>query len=342
MKMMQFLYIVIFFPSTVFSQSILVSDRDFGFAWGYLLSQDYVLEVAASKYPDLSQDILLAVFNFNRTFGEAKENVEIHAHQIFGQSYQDNKRHYLEMVRQQIDEATITRQVAVQYIQEINERSNATIPSPILETLLTYEYYYNPANEIIEGYYEQYRTNDHYKAKGLDFSLAYPRSWASQEGKRPNVIQLFKSEISLEGCVSTILVQNLIDAFSYYITQGDQAYLSTREWNRELADEVFSQGQIVQRVQEMSFTNPKEISTRRVQLDRCPGVIVEFRAQQSQMEHTIDTYNMIVMVIYDRYLLTINFNIIDNPDDESDDFEGLIERNKPLFDVITNSLVVYK
>jgi len=48
---------------------------------------------------------------------------------------------------------------------------------------------------LINGNTSVYRSYDHSKAKGLDFSIKYLNTWIRAEGNRPNIVQKFTKEI---------------------------------------------------------------------------------------------------------------------------------------------------
>lgn len=46
----------------------------------------------------------------------------------------------------------------------------------------------------IDGQHITFNTEGHPKAKGVNLTLAYPKSWRADEGLRPNIVQKFVSE----------------------------------------------------------------------------------------------------------------------------------------------------
>ena len=48
--------------------------------------------------------------------------------------------------------------------------------------------------EFIDGKRTKFSTQGHAKAKGLEMTVAYPKSWAAKEGERPNIVQKFVSD----------------------------------------------------------------------------------------------------------------------------------------------------
>lgn len=52
----------------------------------------------------------------------------------------------------------------------------------------------DPAREFLDGSRTTFSTKGHAKAKGVNFTIAYPNSWAAAEGERPNLVQKFVSK----------------------------------------------------------------------------------------------------------------------------------------------------
>ena len=50
------------------------------------------------------------------------------------------------------------------------------------------------AKEFTDGNKTKFNTSGHAKAKGLKMTIAYPNSWAAEEGERPNIVQKFVSD----------------------------------------------------------------------------------------------------------------------------------------------------
>ena len=82
---------------------------------------------------------------------------------------------YVAAMKKQLDTTLksqrISQDIAVQFLDEVESRAKGKIPSPILETLLNYQFKERPANEFARGFKRIYRTKGHRKAKGLDLQI---------------------------------------------------------------------------------------------------------------------------------------------------------------------------
>ena len=136
----------------------------------------------------------LAHYKFNSSFGSAENNMKNALRDIAGERYNEVNtalESSVESTLSDLNADQISLQDAVTYLDEIEARAEGNIPSPILQTLLTYQFENKPVEEYIRGFKATYRTKKHPKSKGLDFQIEVPQSWSSSEGRRPNIIQLF-------------------------------------------------------------------------------------------------------------------------------------------------------
>lgn len=91
---------------------------------------------------------------------------------------------------------TETRAGALAIIEEVTTRAKDPrhVPSPIRELLLTAAYTEHPAQEMLDGHRTLYSTSGHPKAMGLDLTLTLPLSWTANEGRRPHIVQKWRSQ----------------------------------------------------------------------------------------------------------------------------------------------------
>jgi hypothetical protein len=50
------------------------------------------------------------------------------------------------------------------------------------------------ARTFLDGQRTTFSTKGHAKAKGANFTIAYPNNWTASEGERPNIVQKFVGE----------------------------------------------------------------------------------------------------------------------------------------------------
>ena len=192
------------------------------------------------------------------------------------------------------------------------------MPSPILETLLTYQFIDCPTEEFTLGYNRVFRTKNHPKAKDVDFQIRYPISWRPEEGERPNIIQKFTSENGrgLEGF--NLMVMD----FPIPLTEQD-------------LDDLFVESELKGIVPE----GGKFISAKPIVLDKHKGAMIVYDYTAQQLDITITTRNLWFIAIYERKMIQIFCSISALAGEESE-LRERFNRFEPLFKMIANSFII--
>lgn len=141
---------------------------DLSTALGFVFGQRLSLEFIKNKYPLLSSRSKIAYCKFNASFGSAEKNMKNALRHIAGDRYNEVVsliENSAAPTLSNLNSNQISFQDAVNYLDEIEARAEGNIPSPILETLLTYQFEDKPAEEYIRGFRTIYRTTGHPKAK---------------------------------------------------------------------------------------------------------------------------------------------------------------------------------
>lgn len=174
---------------------------------GYLMGQQYSLDFLKRKFPELKTKILIAELEFESKFGIAKKNLDSFSNVVFGDSmFKQLKNKIYQDVSKVLDTTNFTNQDALNYIDEVKSRANGNIVSPILETLLHFRYFNNPAGEFLNGYTNKFDVTGHAKAKGSAWTVRTPKSWISNEADMSTIIQKFTSDYGDGSQMITLLV----------------------------------------------------------------------------------------------------------------------------------------
>jgi hypothetical protein len=181
-------------------------------AHGFILGQQAALELIGQTFPDLAKEIRDAWFSFNSTdLRESAQGVREELSLLLGDEWPE----YEKQMTTQIDELSsgqdLTRQQAVDFLQEVHSRAKGEMPESILSALLSANprFAKNPELELSSGWKQTFRTKGHPKAKGVDFSISFPASWTKREGFRPNIIQFFQSGAGHGPVMSNLMVKDL-------------------------------------------------------------------------------------------------------------------------------------
>ena len=313
---------------------------DLGKTSGFIIGQRLSLNHIANEYPALSPRAIKAEREFNLTFGVAEKNIEKSLRNILKDGYPE----YIATIEEEIKSISkpqqINRDIAAQFLDEVELRAKGKIPSPMLETLLHYQFEERPAEELIRGFKTIYRTNGHPKAKGLDVQIEYPKSWSLREGKRPNIIQFFRSNNARGPAFASILIKDIVDEAQGKLTRRDIQILNTLEGSRELASEMFSEKNLREMAKDMGMLNVRNISTKRMVLDNWPGAMLEFTGDQRRLDITMTMYNRMYIVIYKNYMIFLQCQVAKLPDVSEKTLKTKTTRFVPLFDLMANSLVI--
>ena len=316
---------------------------DLSMALGFVIAQQFSLEIITDNYPSLSPQVEFANHKFNISFGAAETNMRRALRDISGDKYPEVISTVERSVQSEIlhnNSNQITREIAASYLDEIESRAEGNIVSPILETLLHYQFVDNPANEFIRGFRAVFRTTGHPKSKGLDVQIEVSQSWNSKEGRRPNVIQFFGSNNGRGPVYASIMVRDFIEEAGLDPTDEEINALMSREGIEELASEMFSDHNLEEMATGLGLNNIQNVETNRIVLDRWPGAVVSFIGDGQNLDIVLTVYNRMYMIMYRNYLILVQFQVAKLPDDTDDEMDKKIAEYLPLFRLIANSLVI--
>jgi len=297
--------------------------EDLGKTLGFIMGQRFSLNIIKTEFPNLALRAQVAESEFESSFSNAEENIKYALQEILKEEYPE----FLEALEKQINDLFPSLQfnqgVAPKFIAEVGLRARGEMPSPILETLLTYQFIDWPIEEFTLGYNRVFRTKDHPKGKGVDFQVRYPISWRPEEGERPNIIQKFTSENGrgLEGI--NLMVKDISPPSGVTITEQDIEDLFAEE---EFLKMVVPEG-------------GKFISTKPIVLDRHKGAMIIFDYSIQQIDLTINMRSLSFIIIYDEKMIWINCSVTALPGEESG-LQERFNRFEPLFKMIANSFII--
>jgi hypothetical protein len=239
---MKFIYFLIIFTLSVFAiplnKQIIMN---MSMTYGYYLGQRYTLDKIKEKYPQLSNDILIAKSKFNLSFDKSINNIDT----IMGKSPEWNniKKKIKERIHSKLNVSHLTYNESIDFINTVKKRAKGKIASPVLETLLMLnpEYEKNPQEEFYDGFKKKYISDDLVKSKGLNFSIEVPMSWASRKANRPNIVRKFISQNGYGSEMAMVLIYNFPEG--KYLTENEIKNSISREYKKKsdaIADIVAS------------------------------------------------------------------------------------------------------
>ena len=196
--------------------------------YAYCKGQELALKRIEEKYPDLRQSIFFIRSKFNSEFSTSLQTIT--------KILSKNKKVFKKL-NEKLDE--MLKKIILQpkknlinFIEEIGRRSTGNMESPMIETLLIYNPFYNkyPHREFNNDFKKTFISDGSNKAKGVSFEISVPQSWKSKEAYRPNIVRKFISRNGHGNVMATILVKNTeIDDNIVFNKSGINEYILTDE-----------------------------------------------------------------------------------------------------------------
>jgi hypothetical protein len=289
-------------------------------AYGFIRGQEYALDKIRSKYPALETEVKKSELAFSLSFGRAKDIITTKMKEMLGEEFQRFDRELIQQFGSYIISQDFTEEYSINFIKSVHERSKGGIHSPVLETLLTYQFLDFPAKEFTSGYTYAYSTRGHYKNKGVDINAKIPTSWEKAEGDRPNVIHKFVSENGKGKEVIMFMVKDLG-------LPADQK-LSVAEVN-----EFFTEGTL----KEVVPQGGEFISAKRIVIDNHTGGQIIFKLTAQRIDQTITTQAIHYITLYNNKLVFLQCMVAAKPGESLNDRFNLF---LPLFRQVANSIVL--
>ncbi|MBL7203189.1 MAG: tetratricopeptide repeat protein [Desulfobacteraceae bacterium] len=311
--------------------------------YGFLLGQKFTLTRIQREIPELSDQAARAQSKFNVLFASAGKNLEKTLAELFGDSWPELKGKIQRQIRDLLSKSNLTQKGAINFIELVNKRGNGQIETPFLQTLLMCDpqFQQNPVREVGTGFKQTFRTQEHPKAKGLDFQIEYPRSWSAREGRRPNVIQFFKSSYGKGFVSASIMTKDMLLEIGDELTSQELSHLNTLSGAKEIASQAFSDSNLKKMAHSMGMSNVRDIGTKKIVLDRWPGAMLDFVGEQQRLNFTVTMYNKIYLAIYKKYMLFLQCMVGKRPSDDEAAFKKRIAKYSSLFHWMANSLVIH-
>lgn len=176
-----------------------------------------------------------------------------------------------------------------------------------------------------------FSTRGHREARGIDFTIAYPKGWRASESTAPNVVQSFKSVSGAKGEQLTVKVNAEFVEHIPLELRGQSETAETFMDNMKNDDEILS----------MMYPKPAVIfSRKRVKLDGEEAVQLQIQTKQSALGHTWDLFLYETMVYHDGILITFRFGFWDAQDQSSFNVRRKFQQRLPFYDGLLQAAVL--
>jgi hypothetical protein len=237
-------------------------------AYGYITGQEYSLNLIKEEFPQFEMNILKAQLSFNSTFGKSKEGMKKYLAEYLGQNeFTDYEDKLISEIKKMISNQSLTEEIALNFISEVESRAKGNIASTVLETILSFQFFDIPQDELTSGFTTTFKTKGHLKSKNTDWQIKVPKSWKAEEADRPNIIQKFTSDYGSGNQSIMLMVKEMPLPEGYKITKEEINVIFTE---KEMKDMVPDGGKFI------SFT--------KMTLDNNIGGMMEYEQTMERLE----------------------------------------------------------
>jgi hypothetical protein len=162
--------------------------------YSFHIGQSLSLKKIVNVHPSLKVEATELQNLWNMKFGPAIENIAAELKSSIGDKFGDFESEIIVRLSL-LDYSQMTLNDAKNFLTKVESRVKGDIPSPFLETILSFHprYIKSPKEEFNDGFVGEYFSSESKKSEGLNLKFKYPQSWKHEEGDRPHVIQKFTS-----------------------------------------------------------------------------------------------------------------------------------------------------
>jgi len=171
------------------------------------------------------------------------------------------------------------------------------------------------------------------KARGLKLRMEYPKGWSNRDGKRPQVLQFFKSaELFEMASISVLQISKLYDG-----TQEELEYYSDI-----IADELLSDSLMKSYINMNEEVLIEEYEYSKTRISSLDAVFSSSKvtAQGNADIGDIRMYNQIYLLIYKDYFIIIHYMIQQHIYENEIQFNSRINEYIPILKLMANSIIV--
>lgn len=291
-------------------------------AYGYLLGQEYTLSLIKRKYPNLELNITKVQMSFNSTFGGSKEGMKSYLIEtLTANKFINYEERLMTELKELLSGQTFTEEIAINFVSEVESRAKGNIASPVLETLLYFQYSTRPHQELLDGFTRIFKTKGHPKSKNTDWQIEVPISWRVSEGDRPNIIQKFTADFGDSFHSIMLMVKEMVLPKGYKF--------STKELN-----ELFTEKQ----AKEMVPEGGQFISFTKMTLDNNIGGMLEIEQSVSRLDITMKFRMVQFMFVRNNKMYILQGAV--GSEKTTTNLALEMKKYLPLYKLVANSIVV--
>ncbi|MBN2827735.1 MAG: hypothetical protein JXQ26_07080 [Tissierellales bacterium] len=284
------------------------------------IGQYIAIRKISKNYPTLKVEATELQNLWKMKFGAAVENLAAELRYNIGDKLGDYETEII-IELSLTDDSLMTLNDAQNALLKFESRVNGDIPSPFLETLLSFhpKYINNPEAEFNDDFVGEYLSSESEKSDGINIKFKYPKSWKHEEGDRPHVIQKFTSNNGL-GLEMALLMIEKVDTT---MTESDIDLLLS---------ESFLKYQLPDSAKMLSYETGLTLSGIKASSITYYQII-------PQMQFIVATITKSYFLFYKNYKVSVIFAVGAEKGRESD-LSSRYEKFYPLFWKMANYLTI--
>lgn len=260
--------------------------------------------------------------SFNSTFGKSKEGMKKYLSEYLGQNeFKDCEDKSISEMKKMLGNQSFTEEIATNFISEVESRAKGNIASTVLETLLSFQFFDRPQDELTSGFTTTFKTKGHLKSKNTDWQIKVPKSWKPEEADKPNIIQKFTSDYGSGNQSIMLMVIEMPLPKGYKITKEELNDLFTE---KEMKDMVPDGGKFI------SFTN--------MTLDNNIGGMIDYEQTMERLDFKLKIRMVQFMFIRGNKMYILQGTVGSEKADT--DFTLEMKKYLTLYKLVANTIVV--
>lgn len=162
--------------------------------YAFLKGQSSALQMIAFQFPHLQSEVEEAARKSKVLFRQAERNIEDFLEdELKNPELNILKMHIDSLQNEQLKKPIEKEKHARDFLNKVKERPHLITDSLVLHGILSFAYHDMPHQEIADGYFKNFTTKGHVKAKETALKLSIPKSWLAEEAKIPQTVQQFTS-----------------------------------------------------------------------------------------------------------------------------------------------------
>ncbi|MCZ8089022.1 retropepsin-like aspartic protease [Flavobacterium sp.] len=296
--------------------------------YGYFTGIETTLAKISELNPNFRSEVNHLNLLLTTNFGQSKKNAIKYLNGI--DNWKDEMKQRMDSLKQLIETNVLfsTNEETTKYLEELEKNLKGNISSPMLENVLSFQYENQPSKEFSNGYTYTFNSKGHSKSKNTELILTIPKSWSSQEGKQPNVIQLFTSDCGNGSSSISVMTQEMP------YSKEELGNLTFEEIDKLYKEDIFTEEYA------KNFIEGKFISYKPMNIAGRAGFLIIYEVIKEKMGMKIKMRNNAYIFHDMTYLHFINCGI--GTPNVAENLEEKVAEINPLFFMIVNSIVIPK